>query len=37
MNVLVVFTYNYSLKTWAESGTLLKELETYKRLSAKKG
>jgi len=35
MNVLVVFTYNYSLKTWAESGTLLKELETYKRLSAK--
>jgi len=35
MNVLVVFTYNYSLKTWSESGTLLKELETYKRLSKK--
>lgn len=35
MNVLVVFTYNYSLKTWTESGTLLKELETYKRLSKK--
>ena len=35
MNVLVVFTYIYSLKTWIESGTLVKELETYKILEKK--
>jgi glycosyltransferase involved in cell wall biosynthesis len=35
MNVLVVFTYNYSIKTWYESGTLIKELETYKILEKK--
>ena len=33
MNVLVVFTYNYSINTWVESGTFNKEIETYKLLS----
>ena len=35
MNILVVFTYNYSLSTWSESGTFFKEIETYKLLSEK--
>jgi glycosyltransferase involved in cell wall biosynthesis len=35
MNILVVFTYDYSIKTWYESGTLIKELETYKILEKK--
>ncbi len=35
MNILVVFTYNYSLSTWSESGTFFKEIETYKMLSEK--
>ena len=33
MNILVVFTYGYSLKTWFESGTLNRELSIYKNLS----
>jgi len=33
MNVLVVFTYGYSLETWKESGTILRELSIYKTLS----
>ena len=35
MNILVVFTYNYSLSTWSKSGTFFKEIETYKLLSEK--
>tara|TARA_B100000989_G_scaffold166659_1_gene124596 strand:- start:10410 stop:11522 length:1113 start_codon:yes stop_codon:yes gene_type:complete len=35
MNVLVVFTYNYSLNTWVDSGTFNKEIEIYKLLSEK--
>ena len=33
MNILVVFTYGYSIKTWFESGTLNRELSIYKNLS----
>ena len=32
MNVLVVFTYGYSLETWNESGTIFRELSIYKKL-----
>tara|TARA_B100000902_G_scaffold59643_1_gene66758 strand:+ start:39967 stop:41085 length:1119 start_codon:yes stop_codon:yes gene_type:complete len=35
MKILVVFTYNYSLLTWKDSGTLNKELKTYKLLIEK--
>ena len=35
MNVLVVFTYDYSIRTWSESGTFLKEIEIYKLLAEK--
>ena len=35
MKILVVFTYNYSLRTWKESGTLNKELKNYKLLTDK--
>lgn len=35
MHVLVLFTYNYSLTTWNDSGTFFKEIESYKRLSNK--
>lgn len=33
MNILVVFTYGYSIKTWFESGTLNRELSIYRNLS----
>ncbi len=33
MNVLVVFTYGYSLKTWDDSGTLSREISIYKKLN----
>jgi glycosyltransferase involved in cell wall biosynthesis len=32
VNVLVVFTYGYSLETWNESGTIFRELSIYKKL-----
>lgn len=32
MNVLVVFTYNYSLLDWQKTGNLEKELSIYKKL-----
>ena len=35
MNILVVFTYGYSLKTWVESGTLERELSIYRELQNK--
>jgi glycosyltransferase involved in cell wall biosynthesis len=35
MHVLVLFTYNYSLTTWNDSGTFYKEIESYERLSKK--
>ena len=35
MNVLVVFTYDYSINTWIESGTFNKEIENYKLMSNK--
>lgn len=35
MNVLVVFTYGYSLETWSNSGTLFRELSIYKELNSK--
>lgn len=33
MNVAVFLTYNYSLQTWLNSGTLNRELEIYKQIS----
>jgi len=33
VNVLVVFTYGYSLKTWDDSGTLSREISIYERLN----
>jgi len=33
MNILVVFTYGYSINTWDESGTFYKEIESYKLIS----
>jgi glycosyltransferase involved in cell wall biosynthesis len=35
MRVVYFFTYGYSLKTWYDSGTLLKELELYRYLYTK--
>lgn len=35
MNVLVVFTFGYSLETWNNSGTLFRELSIYKELNSK--
>ena len=35
MNVLVVFTFNYSLETWKNSGTLNREVSIYKKLHEK--
>ena len=32
MKVLLIFTYEYSLKTWEDSGTLSRELSIYKEL-----
>ena len=32
MNVLVVFTYGYSFKTWENSGTIFREISIYKKL-----
>ena len=32
MNVLVVFTYGYSFKTWENSGTISREISLYKKL-----
>ena len=33
MKVVVFLTYNYSLQTWLNSGTLNRELEIYKQIS----
>ena len=33
MNIILVFTYGYSLKIWKESGTLDRELSIYKNLN----
>jgi len=35
MNILLTFTFNYSLKTWEEAGILDRELGYYKKLSEK--
>tara|TARA_B100000945_G_C20390339_1_gene601895 strand:- start:626 stop:1753 length:1128 start_codon:yes stop_codon:yes gene_type:complete len=35
--IALFFTYNYSLKTWSDSGILLKELEIYEMLNRKHG
>ena len=35
MKVLVVFTFDYSLMTWKQSGTLEKELNIYKEIAKK--
>ena len=35
MNVALFLTYDYSLKTWSDSGTLDKELKIYKELNKK--
>lgn len=37
MNVLVVFTFGYSLKTWYDSKTLNREISIYKKLYEKEG
>lgn len=37
MNVLYVFTFNYSLKTWSDSGTMSREIERFKYLNQKYG
>lgn len=37
MNVLYVFTFNYSLKTWNDSGTMSREIERFKYLNQKYG
>jgi len=37
VNVLVVFTFGYSLKTWFDSSTLNKEISIYKNLHEKEG
>ncbi len=37
MNVLVVFTFGYSLKTWSDSKTLNREISIYKKLFEKEG
>ena len=34
MNIILLFTYGYSLKLWHESGALERELIYYKRLSS---
>lgn len=35
MNVALFLTYDYSIKTWSDSGTLKKELHIYKELNKK--
>ena len=35
MNILLTFTFKYSLKTWEEAGILNRELNYYKKLSEK--
>ncbi len=35
MNVALFLTYDYSIKTWSDSGTLKKELNIYKELNKK--
>ncbi len=35
MNVIVIFTYGISLKSWSESGILDREMEFYKRMAEK--
>ncbi len=35
MLIALFFTYNYSLKTWSDSGILFKELEIYEMLNKK--
>ena len=37
MLIALFFTYNYSLKTWSDSGILFKELEIYEMLNKKYG
>ena len=37
MNVALFLTYDYSIKTWLDSGTLKKELKIYKELNKKHG
>ncbi len=37
MNILVVFTFGYSLKTWSDSKTLDREIAIYKHLHQQKG
>ena len=37
MNVLYVFTFNYSLKTWNDSGTLSREIERFTYLNQNYG
>ena len=37
MEVALFLTFDYSLKTWDESGTLNRELKIYKKLSESKG
>ncbi len=34
MRILIVFTYNYSLKTWLDSNVLHRELSIYKRINS---
>ena len=36
MKILVLFTFDYSLKSWNDSGTLSRELSIYKELNKKK-
>ena len=35
MKILVLFTFDYSLKSWNDSGTLSRELSIYKELNKK--
>ena len=37
MKILYFFTYDYSLKTWENSGTLERELSIYKDLISNHG
>ena len=37
MKVAVFLTYNYSLQTWLNSGTLNRELEIYNQISNNSG
>ena len=37
MQVAVFFTFDYSLKTWSNSGTIEREVEIYKKLKDEYG